>query len=291
MKIADIWQKKKFTFSLEVFPPKKEIENWDAIEATLRQLAQIQPDFISVTYGAGGSTNKNTVQVARFIKSLDIEPLAHLTCANETREGIDAYCQDLLASEVHNLMALRGDDFSPENPNTFQYASDLMAYIHQKHPIYVAGACYPELHKESLWVSDDIKAYGVKEKAGAQFLISQLFFDNTHFYKMLKEMREQDITLPILAGIMPITDAHQFIRIRKLTGASIPDALASMIEAYKDNKEAMFEIGINWAVLQISDLLSKGVDGIHLYTMNNPKVALEVHRRIDVFLKDNVKER
>ena len=284
MRIVHIWEKKKFTFSLEVFPPKKENENLKSIKNTISQLVELNPDFISVTYGAGGSANKNTVQVSQFIKSLQIEPLAHLTCAGETSTHIDEYCAKLASSDISNIMALRGDEFDDTKHSDFDHASDLIHYVSDKHKFSVAGACYPEKHKESTWLSDDIHAYAEKQKAGADFLISQLFFENNYFFKMVDAARIAGVTIPIIAGIMPVTDPHQFIRIKQMTGATIPESLQEMIEAHHDNKDAMFEIGISWAVFQIISLISRGVDGIHLYTMNNPKVAQEVHRRIKVFL-------
>jgi methylenetetrahydrofolate reductase (NADPH) len=284
MRIIDIWDKKKFTFSLEVFPPKKESENLESIKETIRQLVELKPDFISVTYGSGGSTNANTVLVAQSIKDLNVEPLAHLTCTGESSEQIDRYCARLESFDIRNIMALRGDEFDASIPNDFTHASDLIRYVSDKHRFSLAGACYPEKHKESTWLSDDIQAYLTKQEAGADFLISQLFFENSHFHKMVENARAAGVNVPIIAGVMPVTDPHQFIRIKKLTGASIPEALQERIEAHRDNKEAMFEIGINWAVFQIIGLISKGVDGIHLYTMNNPRVAKEIHRRIAVFL-------
>ena len=277
---------KPFTFSLEVFPPKKEIDDLSALETVIKELVDLNPDFISVTYGAGGSTNKNTVRVAQYIKHLGIEPLAHLTCANETEEGIQTYCNELLSSNISTIMCLRGDNYDVERDTSFTHATDLMTYIQKHFPLEVAGACYPEMHKESVWLDEDIQAYLLKEKAGAQFLITQLFFDNSYFYSMIKNARNKGLTIPVIPGIMPIIDAHQFIRIRKLTHANIPESMLTMFETYKDDKDAMFELGIHWASLQIIDLLAHGVDGIHLYTMNNPRVAHAIQKRIQPFIKN-----
>ncbi len=285
MKLNKLFTEKKWTFSVEVFPPKKNISDLSSIQHTLSALFSLKPDFISVTYGAGGSTNKNSLELTKFIKDAGIEPLAHLTCANESKETIDAYCESLKEFKIENIMALRGDNFNPELPNDFDHANNLMEHIISKHDFMCAGAFYPEMHMESKWISDDIEAYLYKQKAGAQFLISQLFFDNEKFYTMVQNSRKAGVNIPILAGIMPITDANSFVRIRQMTGAAVPVSLLTMVEAYKNDKEAMFEIGVSFAAMQIMDLVAHGVDGIHLYTMNKPEVAKAIYERIEILRK------
>ncbi len=285
MKLKERLNDKAWTFSVEVFPPKKNIQDLSSIQTTIQSLIDLKPDFISVTYGAGGSTNKNTIELVKFIKNLGAEPIAHLTCANESTESIDAYCEELKANHIDNVMALRGDNFNPDMPNDFEHANDLMKHIISKHGLNCAGAFYPELHTESKWISDDIQAYLYKQEAGAQLLISQLFFDNEKFYTMVNNARKAGVTIPIIAGIMPITDANSFVRIRQMTGAAVPESLLTLVEANKDNKEAMFEVGVSWASMQIMDLVAHGVNGIHLYTMNKPEIANAIYDRIKIFRK------
>lgn len=282
MKLNEKLNEKAWTFSVEVFPPKKNTQDLSNIHSTIQALVDLKPDFISVTYGAGGSTNKNTLEIAKFIKHCGVEPIAHLTCANESIESIDAYCVALKENNIENIMALRGDNFNPELPNDFTHANELIEHIISHHGLNCAAAFYPELHTESKWISDDIQAYLYKQEAGAQLLISQLFFDNEKFYTMVNNARKAGVTIPIMAGIMPITDANFFVRIRQMTGAAVPESLLTLVEANKDNKEAMFEIGVSWASMQIMDLVAHGVDGIHLYTMNKPEIAKAINERIQV---------
>ncbi len=282
MKLNTLWNDKTWTFSVEVFPPKKDISDLSSIEHTIKELFELNPDFISVTYGAGGSTNKNSLGLTKFIKDAGIEPLAHLTCANESKETIDAYCEQLKAAKIENIMALRGDNFNPDLPNDFNHANELMKHIISKHDFMCAGAFYPEMHTESKWISDDIDAYLYKQEAGAQFLVSQLFFDNEKFYTMVNNARKRGVNIPILAGIMPITNANSFVRIRQMTGAAVPESLLTMVEMYKNDEKSMFELGVSFAAMQIMDLVAHGVNGIHLYTMNKPEVAKAIYERIKV---------
>ncbi len=271
----------KQTLSFEVFPPKKEDEFESAFEV-MDALGKLQPDFISVTYGAGGSRSKKTVDIASYIQNdLGIEALAHLTCVGSKEADIAANCEALKAANVHNILALRGDrprDMSDEQfeSRDFAHASDMIRYLSANNDFCIAGACYPEKHYECFSMETDLKNLKLKQEAGASFFITQLFFDNDYFYAFQDRAAQKGITLPICAGIMPITSAKQLGTTISLSGSSVPKALADIIASYGDSPEDMRKAGIDYAIRQILDLKSNNVDGIHIYTMNKPKVATEI---------------
>lgn len=284
MKIVDKFGRGKVIFSLEVFPPKKFTDNIETVYETLDKLTGINPDYISVTYSAGGNGNvEHSSKVASIIKKkYKVESLAHLTCLTSSAEEVDRVINDFRHAGTENILALRGDI----NPNTqakndFKYASDLVKYIKKKYPdMGIAGACYPEIHMESENEVDDILKLKKKVDAGVDFLISQLFFDNEIFYKFLERAQIAGIDVPIEAGIMPVTNANQIQRMVDMCGASLPRKFSKMIQKYGNNPIAMRDAGIAYAVSQIVDLIANGVDGIHLYTMNNPYVATEIYKSI-----------
>jgi len=284
MKIVDKFGRGKVIFSLEVFPPKKFTDNIETVYETLDKLTGINPDYISVTYSAGGNGNvEHSNKVASIIKKkYKVESLAHLTCLTSSAEEVDRVINDFRHAGTENILALRGDI----NPNTqakndFKYASDLVKYIKKKYPdMGIAGACYPEIHMESENEVDDILKLKKKVDAGVDFLISQLFFDNEIFYKFLERAQIAGIDVPIEAGIMPVTNANQIQRMVDMCGASLPRKFSKMIQKYGNNPIAMRDAGIAYAVSQIVDLIANGVDGIHLYTMNNPYVASEIYKSI-----------
>ena len=267
-----------------VFPPKKFTDNIETVYETLDKLTGINPDYISVTYSAGGNGNvEHSSKVASIIKKkYKVESLAHLTCLTSSAEEVDRVINDFRHAGTENILALRGDI----NPNTqakndFKYASDLVKYIKKKYPdMGIAGACYPEIHMESENEVDDILKLKKKVDAGVDFLISQLFFDNEIFYKFLERAQIAGIDVPIEAGIMPVTNANQIQRMVDMCGASLPRKFSKMIQKYGNNPIAMRDAGIAYAVSQIVDLIANGVDGIHLYTMNNPYVASEIYKSI-----------
>lgn len=272
MKIPDILQHKK-TLSFEIFPPKRQEDTFVLIEDTIKDLSAFQPDFISVTYGALGNTLNNSVAIAKHIKQhTNTEPLAHLTCVSSSRSQVDAICQELRVAKVKNILALRGD--MPEDPgqqqNDFKHASDLTAYIseHYSADFAFSGACYPEKHSEALSMKEDIRNLKLKQDAGMDFFITQLFFDNEAFYRFLLEARKAGITIPIIPGIMPISNYKQLDGMIRVTGAAIPLELRNYFDRYRYDKQALEEIGIIYTSHQILDLIANDVDGIHLYSMN-----------------------
>lgn len=280
MKISTLFNESKPIISFEIFPPKQ-TTSIESIYSTIDALAPLSPDFISVTYGAGGSTQGKTVQIASLLKNqYNITPLAHLTCVGGSKESMDQILDELEREGVHNILALRGDLPEGSSLGDFSYASDLIKYIKQRDSFDVAAACYPEKHIEALTLEEDIKHLQYKVDCGAELLISQLFFDNDAFYKWRENVRSQGIHTPIVAGIMPITSGKQLERMVTLCGASIPASIQNLIKAYNHNAQALKEPGIAYATMQIIDLLASGVDGIHLYTMNQADIAKRIMENI-----------
>ena len=280
MKISEIYKKKKQVLSFEIFPPKKEEELLN-IGDTLDVLAELKPDFISVTFGAGGSSNNNrTIEVAKMIKNdYHIEPLVHLTCLCYDKNEIDEFVKVLEYEGIENILALRGDKREGVlAKNDFVHANDLISYLKDKTDFCTAGACYPEVHPETPNRSriEEVRNLRKKVDAGADLLLSQLFFDNNNFYKMLDECRIADINVPITPGIMPVTTAASINRMVNLCGAVMPENLEKVIARYADNKDGLFDAGMAYAINQIIDLLANDVDGVHLYTMNNPVLARRI---------------
>lgn len=289
MNIADLF-KKKTVFSFEVFPPKKE-SGVETIYKTLEELKQLNPDFISVTYGAGGVgvANATTVDLCSKIKNeYGIETIAHLTCLYNTKEDIDRILEELKEKGIDNILALRGD----VNPNfelkhDFRYASELTEYIMSKNMGFnVSGGCYPEVHQEAESMIADIKNLKKKIDAGTDHLISQLFFDNNAFYDFIEKVRIAGIDVPIEAGIMPVTNKKQIERMVSMCGASIPAKLSKVLQRFGDNPEAMRDAGISYAIDQIIDLVANGVEGIHIYTMNDPYIAGKITKSVESIIKN-----
>ena len=268
----------KTVLSLEVFPPKRTAPV-DTIYNTLDELKGITPDFISVTYGAGGSENsQTTLKIASAIKhKYGIESVAHIPCLNLTREDVLLILEQLKEQKIENILALRGDRNPDYPPKTeFLHADELVAFIRRRGDFGVSAACYPEGHPESPDAVSDLRYLKQKVDAGAQHLVSQLFFDNEDFLRFLERARIAGITVPIEAGIMPVLNQKSIERMVSLCGASIPRKLSRILARYGDHPEALREAGIAYAIDQISDLVAAGVDGIHLYTMNNPAVARQI---------------
>lgn len=271
--------------SLEVFPPKKDDEFESAYEV-LNQMAQLHPAFISVTYGAGGSRSKKTIDIASYIQNhLNIPALAHMTCVGSRKEDLLQVYEGLKSAGVTRVLALRGDrprDMTDEQYESrdFLHASDMIAFLKENTDLQIAGACYPEKHPESFSLEADLQHLKQKQDAGAEFFISQMFFDNDDFYVFRDRAIQKGITLPIHAGIMPITNARQIGTTISLSGSSIPKALADIIAKYGDNTEDMRKAGIDYCIRQILDLKQIGVDGIHLYSMNRPKTTAEIFAAI-----------
>lgn len=288
MKISDILKKKR-TLSFEVFPPKKESNNYQKLFDTILNLKKYNPDFISVTYGASGSLSKNTVDIASFIKNeAGIEALAHITGGPSSYEDIDKLANELKEANIENVLALRGDKpvtYEGEYCKYFPHATDLQQYL-KKYSFSVAGACYPEGHNESPTLYDDLYYMKKKEELGAEFFITQLFYDNSYYYRLVNEARKMNITAPIIPGIMPLVNSKNIARIKNMCGSAIPLSFRNMIEIYKDNPQVMEEIGINYAVYQIIDLLAMGAPGVHIYIMNNAGIAEKIYLRLENVIEE-----
>lgn len=272
---------KKTVFSFEVFPPKK-TSPVEVIYDTLDELNGLAPDFISVTFGAGGSGNsKYALDIASRIKDSGITPMLHLPCINFTKAEIDAALDEAKARGIENILALRGD-INPDIPpvKEFSYASDLISYIKSKGNFDIAGACYPECHPDAANMIEDITNLRKKVEAGADHLITQLFFDNDSFYVFREKAAIAGINVPIEAGIMPVVNKKQIERMVTTCGASLPSKFVRIMTKYENNPVALRDAGIAYAVNQIVDLVASGVDGIHLYTMNNPYVARKISEAV-----------
>lgn len=280
MKIRELFDKKTI-FSLEVFPPKK-TSSVDVIYKTLEELGDIHPDFISVTFGAGGSGNSRyALDIASKISENGIIPMLHLPCINFTKEEIDSALDEAKSRGIENILALRGDinpDITPVKQ--FSHASDLIPYIKTRGDFDVAGACYPEGHPDSETLDEDIENLRKKVDSGADHLITQLFFDNEYFYNFRDKAVKAGINVPIEAGIMPVVNKNQIERMVTTCGASLPHKFVKIMQKYGQNSEAMRDAGIAYAINQIVDLAASDVDGIHLYSMNNAYVARKISEAV-----------
>lgn len=277
--------KKKTVLSYEVFPSKP-TSPVNTIYKTLNELKDLSPDFISVTYGAGGGKNSSeTFRIASAVKGYGIESVAHLPCVGLTKEDVSQKLNELKSIGIENILALRGDIPSDGCvQGDFKYASDLVSFIKTQGDFNVIAACYPEGHIESKNKVEDIQNLKIKVDAGADQLITQLFFDNEYFYSFAERCQLAGIHVPIEAGIMPVINKKQIERMASLCRVTVPKKFAAMMERYENNPIAMRDAGIAYAVDQIVDLLAQGVDGIHLYTMNNPYIARKIHESIKSLL-------
>ncbi len=278
MKIAEMFGKGKTILSFEVFPPKK-TSSIETVYNTIEQLTDLKPAYISVTYGAGGNlANNSTCEIASAIKNkYNTEAMAHVTCVNCTKSDLETILGRFNEAGIENILALRGD-INPDIPpkTDFRYASELVTFIKEHGDFGISGACYPEVHAEAPDMITDILNLKKKVDAGAQTLVTQLFFENSAFYDFRDKARIAGINVPISAGIMPVTNKSQIERMVTMCGASLPQKFTKMIQKYEFNQEALIDAGIAYAADQIVDLISNGVEGIHLYTMNNPYVARKI---------------
>ena len=278
MKIIDILNKREMSLSFEVFPPKKE-SSFETVEATTEEIAACHPAFMSVTYGAGGGTSKYTMEIAKNIMDkYNVPTLAHLTCVSSSREAVHEKIEQMKQLGIKNVMALRGD-LTPElektDPSTWDYkhATELVRELKEMGDFCVGAACYPEVHPDSVNQKDDLTHIKEKVEAGAEFLTTQMVFDNNLFYNFMYKIREIGVTVPVIPGIMPITNANQISRMIDLSNAYIPRKLLAICDRFRDSPEAMMQAGIAYATDQIIDLISNGIRGIHIYTMNKPEIA------------------
>jgi methylenetetrahydrofolate reductase (NADPH) len=285
MKIIDILRGGKRTVSFEFFPPKTDA-GFEELFRTIEALKPLAPDYVSVTYGAGGSTRSKTVELVKRIRSeIGIEPMAHLTCVGSTREEIAAVLDDLQGGGVDNVLPLRGD---PPKGQTefraveggFRYANELVAFIRPQYPFCLGAACYPERHQEAPDAEVDLENLKRKVDAGVDFLITQLFFANADFYRFRDRVAAAGITVPMLAGIMPIRNVKHIMRIAEMCGASLPAGLRSKIEAVEDDDEAVAQVGTAHAARQCEDLLAHGVAGLHFYTLNRSTATRAIFQEI-----------
>lgn len=279
MKISEILKENRVNVSFEVFPPKQ----WDKIETTknvVREMSKEKPAFMSVTYGAAGTTSGFTTEIATEIKNNGVTPLSHLTCLTSTKDKIHAVVNELQEHGINNILALRGDipeDFEFSNNQYFTHAYQLINEIKEINPdICVGAACYPEIHPESKNRVEDIAHLKEKVDCGAQFLTSQMFFDNEKFLNFVEMCRIKGIEVPIIAGIMPITNANQIKRSIELSNSSVPKKFFRIMERFGDDPNKMKQAGIIYATEQIIDLMANGINDIHIYTMNKPDVASQI---------------
>lgn len=289
MKIKDIVSSGKPSVSFEVFPPKRDMP-LDPVKDAVRELAAAKPAFMSVTYGAaGGTSSANTSAIADYVqRDCGVTALAHLTCVMATREGIAAEAAKMKSLGITNVLALRGDlppDAEAVPPGYFKHASELVRYLKQYYPGFcLGGACYPEGHPECAHLKDDIAHLKDKVDAGLDFLTSQMFFDNNILYAYLAKIRSAGIKVPVVAGVMPVTNAKQITRICKLSGTLLPPRFRAIVDRFGDNPDAMLEAGIAHVTEQIVDLFANGVDNVHVYTMNKPAVANRIMANLGAIL-------
>lgn len=278
--MKDFFQLPAPSYTFEIFPPKGSTD-LAGTYATVDALASLTPDLISVTYGAGGTSRDNTLDIASTIQNrYDICGLAHLTCVGSTKENIAGILDELQANHVGNILALRGDLKEPSELGEFRHASDLIAFIRKRRGFRIFAACYPEKHLEAPSLEEDLCRLKEKSDLGVDALISQLFFDNDVFCRFRDRARALGVTVPIIAGIMPITSAAQIDKMVTMCGATVPDRVRRFVDAYGHNSRAIREAGIAYATEQIVDLLARGVDGIHLYTMNQADVIRHIDENI-----------
>lgn len=287
MKIIDILNGEKPSLSFEVFPPKTDAL-FESVQNAITEISELKPSFMSVTYGAGGGTSSHTVAIAEGIqKKSGVTALAHLSCISSTKDLIRQKLQELKEKGIENILALRGDipeGMVVENPD-YKYASDLTKEIRDFGGFCIGGACYPEGHPESKNSREDILNLKKKVDAGCQFLTTQMFFDNNVLYNFMYKIREAGITVPIVAGIMPVTNGKQISRICRLSGTILPARFKAIVDKWGTDKEAMTQAGIAYATDQIIDLLANGINGIHVYSMNNPFVAREIQKNLKSLIK------
>lgn len=290
MKIIDILNSGKMSMSFEVFPPKSDTAFENVSRAT-QEIAKLNPSYMSITYGAGGGTSKYTLDIAENImKDFGVPTLAHLTCVSSSRETVRERIEEMNARGINNILALRGDipaDMENDDRSdwSYRYAVDLIREIKDSgYDFCIGGACYPEIHPESSNQKEDIKHLKEKVDAGCEFLTTQMFFDNNLLYNFLYKIREAGITVPIIAGIMPITNANQVDRAIKLSGSFMPQRFKSLVDKFGSDPLAMKQAGIAYATDQIIDLYANGLTNIHVYSMNKPDVAQKIQANLSDIL-------
>lgn len=288
MKIREILKDSSPHISFEVFPPKTDA-GYENVLAATDAIAALKPSFMSVTYGAGGGTSKNTAKIASHLKQdMGVTSLAHLTCVSSTKEEVHQVIQELKDRGVENILALRGDkpaDSEFPLPDQYHYASELVRDIKKEGDFCIGAACYPEGHVESQCKKEDIANLKHKVDCGVDFLTTQMFFDNNIFYNFLYRIREKGITVPVLPGIMPVTNGKQIKRICDLSGTRLPERFVALVDRFGDDPKVMQQAGIIYATEQIIDLFANGINHIHVYSMNKPEVAAAIMRNLSEIVK------
>ena len=286
MKIKDILGQGRPTLSFEVFPPKTQ-DNYETVEKAAREIAGLRPAFMSVTYGAGGGTSRYTVDIAAALNNeYHVPTLAHLTCVSSSREKVHQVLKELEEKGIENVLALRGD--IPKDGRTAhddRYASELIREIKEKGDFCIGAACYPEGHVESANKTADIGYLKEKVEAGCDFVTTQMFFDNNILYNYLYRVREKGITVPVVAGIMPVTNVSQIKRICQMSGTYLPSRFKAIVDRFGDRPAAMKQAGIAYATEQIIDLIANGINGIHIYSMNKPDVAARIQESLSEIIE------
>lgn len=290
MKLSNLLKQEKLSLSFEVFPPKTNT-SFESVKLATEQIARLRPSFMSVTYGAGGGTSKYTLDIARNIKEhYGVPTLAHLTCVSSTKESIQEKIREMQMAGIENVMALRGDltpelEQSDRSKWAYRHAIDLIHEIRESGADFcIGGACYPEIHPESTNQKEDIHYLKEKVDAGCSFLTTQMFFDNNLLYNFLYKIREAGITVPIIPGIMPITNGNQIERAIKLSGSFMPQRFKSLVDKFGTSPAAMKQAGIAYATDQIIDLFANGITNVHVYSMNKPDVAEQIQKNLSDIL-------
>ena len=290
MKIIELLNQETLSMSFEVFPPKTET-NFESVKIATEEIAKLRPTFMSVTYGAGGGTSKYTLDIAKNInETYGVPTLAHLTCVSSSKEMVQEKIQQIQEAGIQNVMALRGDipagmEDADRSQWDYKYAIDLIRELKASNANFcIGGACYPEVHPESLSQKDDLKRLKEKVDAGCDFLTTQMFFDNNLFYNFLYKIREAGITVPVIPGIMPITNVNQIERALKLSGSFMPQRFKSIADKFGSDPAAMKQAGIAYATDQIIDLYANGIQNVHVYSMNKPEVAEKIQSNLSDIL-------
>ena len=286
-KIKDILKDTDPHISFEIFPPKTEA-GYESVLSAADRIAALKPSYISVTYGAGGGTSKNTVKIASHIKELGVTSLAHLTCVSSTKDEVHKVIEELKEQKIGNILALRGDrpkDMAFPLPGQYRYACELIEDIKTQGEFCIGAACYPEGHVETEHKKDDIMNLKHKVDCGVDFLTTQMFFDNNILYNFLYRIREKGITIPVLPGIMPITNAKQMKRTLELSGTVLPQRFVAILDRFGEDPEAMKQAGIAYATDQIIDLIANGINHVHVYSMNKPEVAAAIMSNLSSIVK------
>ncbi len=287
MKVIDIIKSEKPTLSVEVFPPKT-TANFEVVKSATEKIADLHPSYMSVTYGAGGGTSDFTVDIAQNLMKKGVTPLTHLTCVSSTNERIEDELNKIKSKGIENVLALRGDIPEGLDISTMQYkyAYQLIEKIKDfDSNLCIGGACYPETHPESKNSVEDIKALKIKVESGCEFLTTQMFFDNNILYNFIMRLLKIGVDVPIVPGIMPVTNAKQIQRIMAISGSALPQRFIRIVDRFADNPSALKEAGIAFATEQIIDLYANGINAVHLYSMNNPEVAEKIKNNLTEILK------